>query len=179
MTLDAGDGLRFDLGRESRFFFKCQRCRACCNNKRIVPDESETARLAGHLGISPERLRDRFLDADGAIRLKPNGDCAFLDERGCGIHPARPQVCRLFPLGLIRDEEGRERFSLMPLHPDCVGYLGEDETVASYLASEGVDPAPENAGVEPMEDPDTGPAGETDGGTGTKGEGGLGGRGRV
>lgn len=138
MTFDGPDGLRFDLDLSSPFFFKCQRCRACCNNKRIAPDDGEIARMAERMGLSPAEMRARFLDpTDGTIRLKPDGDCVFLDERGCGIHPARPSVCRLFPLGLIRDGSGLERFSLMPLHPDCVGYLGEDGTVASYLQSEG------------------------------------------
>lgn len=152
MTLDGGDGLCFDLERSSPFFFKCQRCRACCNNKRIVPDQSEIERMAGRLGVSPGELRDRFLNpSDGTLRLKPDGDCVFLDDRGCGIHPARPLVCRLFPLGLVRGEDGRDRFSLMPLHPDCVGYLGEEGTVASYLASEGA--TPEVDGADPVPDP--------------------------
>ncbi len=82
-----------------------------------------------------------FLDpADGTIRLKPNGDCVFLDEHGCGIHPARPLVCRLFPLGIIWDETGRERFGLMPLHPDCLGYMSDEGTVEEYLESEGANP---------------------------------------
>jgi len=99
-------------------------------------------------------MRTRFIDpADGTIRLKNDGDCVFLDAEGCGVHPARPLVCRLFPLGLIRDESGRERFSLMPLHPDCVGYLGEDGTVASYLRSEGAAPDPADGDGDPAEPP--------------------------
>ncbi len=145
------DGLCFNLERSSPFFFKCQRCRACCNNKRIAPDAGEIARMAERLGIPSDDLRARFLDpADGTIRLKPDGDCVFLDGSGCGIHPARPLVCRLFPLGFVRSGDGRERFSLMPLHPDCVGYLGEDGTVASYLASEGA--APEADETDPVPD---------------------------
>ncbi len=161
MTFDGPDGLRFDLDRSSPFFFKCQRCRACCNNKRIVPDDGEVARMAGRMGLSAEETRARFLDPDdGTIRLKPDGDCVFLDERGCGIHPVRPLVCRLFPLGLVRGEDGRERFSLMPLHPDCVGYLGEEGTVASYLQSEGAgggNPAKPPAGIVRAEEGDERP----------------------
>jgi Fe-S-cluster containining protein len=153
MTFGGEDGLRFDLERPSLFFFKCQRCRACCNNKRIVPVEGEIGRMAAGLAVPPQELRARFLDpAEGTIRLKPDGDCIFLDERGCGIHPVRPLVCRLFPLGVIRDESGAERFSLMPLHPDCVGYLGEEGTVAEYLASEEavLDPAKDDSPPHPQ-----------------------------
>lgn len=141
MILDDEGGLRFDLGRDGRFFFKCRRCRTCCNNKRIIPDEAETERIGARLGISREELRESLLDpADGSIRLKPNGDCVFLDERGCGIHPARPLVCRLFPLGVVWDEEGREKFGPMPLHPDCLGYLSDEGTVEEFLESEGANP---------------------------------------
>jgi uncharacterized protein len=138
MIFDDGGGLRFGLGLESPFFFKCQRCRACCNNKRISPDAAEVERMAARLGTTPDDFRGRFLDPeDGTLRLRPNGDCIFLNEEGCGIHPARPLVCRLFPLGLLRDEAGRESFGLMPLHPDCVGYLSDEGTIADYLESEG------------------------------------------
>ncbi|MCX6561261.1 MAG: YkgJ family cysteine cluster protein [Candidatus Aminicenantes bacterium] len=138
MIFDDGSGLRFGLDRESPFFFKCQRCRVCCNNKRIVPDAAEVERMAARLATTPDDFRTRHLDpADGTIRLRPDGDCVFLNEEGCGIHPARPLVCRLFPLGLLRNEAGRERFGLMPLHPDCVGYLSDEGTIAGYLESEG------------------------------------------
>jgi Fe-S-cluster containining protein len=132
VILDDESGLRFGLRRDGRFFFKCRRCRTCCNNKRIVPDPAEVERMAARLGVPAEEFR--------SSRLKPNGDCVFLDASGCGLHPARPLVCRLFPLGLIWDDEGRERFGLMPLHPDCLGYLSDESTVEEFLESEGANP---------------------------------------
>jgi hypothetical protein len=141
VIFDDEGGLRFGLSRDGRFYFKCRRCRTCCNNKRIVPDRAEIERMAARLGLSEEAFRASLLDpADGTIRLKPNGDCTFLDEHGCGVHPVRPLVCRLFPLGLIWDETGRERFGLMPLHPDCLGYVSDESTIEEYLESEGANP---------------------------------------
>jgi Fe-S-cluster containining protein len=141
VILEDEGGLRFGLSRDDRLYFKCRRCRTCCNNKRIVPDRAEIERLAARLGLPEAAFRSSFLEpADGTIRLRPNGDCVFLDERGCGVHPARPLVCRLFPLGLIWDDEGRERFGLMPLHPDCLGYLSDEGTVEELLEAEGANP---------------------------------------
>ncbi|MDD8027655.1 MAG: YkgJ family cysteine cluster protein, partial [Acidobacteriota bacterium] len=101
MTFGGEEGLRFDLDRSSGFFFKCQRCRACCNNKRIFPDEGEIGRMAEQLAVELDEFRAHFLDpSDGTIRLTPDGDCVFLNADGCGVHPARPLVCRLFPLGV-------------------------------------------------------------------------------
>jgi hypothetical protein len=71
------------------------------------------------------------------LRNKSDGSCLFLTAGGCAVHPDRPLVCRLYPLGQIIDSGGNEKYSVMPLHPDCVGLLGEDETVESYLRSQG------------------------------------------
>ncbi len=141
MIFDDGDSLRFDLGPDSPFFFKCQRCRVCCNNKRIAPNEYEIGRMAARCGLSTAGFTANFLaDGERTIRLKPDGDCMFLTADGCGIHPDRPLVCRLFPLGLIRGQDGRLKYSLMPLHPDCVGYLSGEGTIRNYLDSEGTGP---------------------------------------
>lgn len=137
--LDEG-GLSFGLRRESPYSFKCQRCGVCCNNKRIVPSAGERKRLAVFLGTDEERFAAEYLDsASGELRLKSDGDCIFLGPDGCRVHPARPLVCRLFPLGMLRDEAGNESFGIMPLHPDCLGMLGEDGTVEEDLRKQGAD----------------------------------------
>jgi Fe-S-cluster containining protein len=136
---DDGEALSFRLTRESRYSFKCQRCNACCNNKRLCLSPAERSRLAEYLRIPGEVFDREYLDpASGEVRVKENGDCVFLSPDGCGVHPARPQVCRLFPLGILRDEAGRESFGVMPLHPDCLGLLGTDGTVEEDLKAQGV-----------------------------------------
>jgi len=134
------DDLGFKLDRGGAFFFKCHRCGVCCNNKRIRPTESEIRRMAESLKWSTRRFEEECLDRQtGELKVQPDGDCVFLGPEGCRVHPARPLVCRLFPLGVIWDDAGREKFGLMPPHPDCIGYYGREETVADYLLSQGAD----------------------------------------
>ncbi len=136
---DDDGSLSFRLTRQSPYSFKCQRCKACCNNKRLIVSPFERAQLAAYLGLSEKQFEGECLDPkSGEVRVKENGDCLFLGPDGCRIHPVRPQVCRLFPLGILHDEEGREFFGLMPLHPDCVGLLGTDGTVEDDLKRQGV-----------------------------------------
>lgn len=140
--IDEG-GLSFGLRRDSPYSFKCQRCGVCCNNKRIVPSPAERERLAAFLGMDGERFAAEYLDPDsGELKLTKDGDCIFLCSDGCRVHPARPLVCRLFPLGLLRDENGNESFGVMPLHPDCLGMLGTDGTVEEDLKAQGADAGP-------------------------------------
>ena len=139
-VFDDDVSLSFRLDRNSPYSFKCQRCGVCCNNKRIKPDPEERSRLAVFLGISSDRFSADYLElSTGELRLTSNGDCLFLGPDGCRVHPARPLVCRLFPLGLIRDENGQEKFGVMPLHPDCLGMLRTDGTVDDDLRSQGAD----------------------------------------
>jgi len=137
---DDNVSLSFRLNRQSPYAFKCQRCGVCCNNKRIEPDKEEKTRLAAFLGIPAERFAAEYLEPNtGELALRPNGDCLFLNPDGCRVHPARPLVCRLFPLGLIRNDQGIESFGIMPLHPDCLGLFGTDGTVGDDLRSQGAE----------------------------------------
>ncbi|MFZ2054729.1 MAG: YkgJ family cysteine cluster protein [Candidatus Aminicenantales bacterium] len=132
--------LVFDLKKESPFSFKCQVCSACCFNKAIRVAPYEALRLARNLGITTTDFHRTCTEEGGIVlRNKPDGSCIFLDSRGCGVHPDRPLVCRLYPLGQITDKEGREKYASMPLHPDCLGHFGADGTVESYLDSQGVE----------------------------------------
>jgi Fe-S-cluster containining protein len=131
--------LRFDLERSSPFFFKCQRCGVCCSNKAIKIGPYEILRLSRNLGITTGELPDAYLENQAfIIRRKPDGDCIFLAAHGCLVHPDRPLVCRLFPLGLLWDAEGKERLGNMPPHPDCLGYWSDEGTVEAYLETQDV-----------------------------------------
>ena len=133
--------LVFDLKRDSPFAFKCQVCSACCQNKAIRIAPYEALRLARNLKITTTEVYRAYTDEGGIIlRNKPDGSCIFLDSRGCGVHPDRPLVCRLFPLGQIVDSQGATKYASMPLHPDCLGLFGTDGTVESYLESQGALP---------------------------------------
>lgn len=130
--------LVFDLEGHSPFSFKCQVCGACCHNKAIEVSPYEARRLAACRGVTLEEFYRLYAEEDAAIiRNRPDGSCVFLGAGGCVVYPDRPLVCRMFPLGLIADDRGRERYGSMPLHQDCLGIPGSEGTVASYLEDQG------------------------------------------
>lgn len=100
----------------------CSGCSACCRGmgKSIVLDPCDIFRLEMGLGLSFEALLADKLElnlADGLIlpNLRQEGPeeaCAFLNEEGrCRIHPYRPGICRLFPLGRVYEEHGFRYFN--------------------------------------------------------------------
>lgn len=133
--------LVFGLELASPFSFNCQACGACCHNKVIEIGPYETARLAANRGLPVEEFRRLLTEEDGVTLLnRPDGSCVFLEGGRCAVHPDRPLVCRMFPIGLIRDSRGDERFGVMPLHPDCLGIVDSDLTVELYLENQGAEP---------------------------------------
>lgn len=95
----------------------CAGCSSCCRGmgNTIVLDPYDVWRLTGGLGVSLQQLLAGHLElnvVDGIIlpNLKLAGDseqCTFLNEEGrCSIHPYRPGICRLFPLGRYYEDEG-------------------------------------------------------------------------
>ena len=88
----------------------CQGCSACCRGMgtSIVLDPLDIFRLTTQLEMTFEQLLQKYAElnvVDGVIlpNLKMTGAeeaCAFLNAEGrCSIHPHRPGICRLFPLG--------------------------------------------------------------------------------
>lgn len=99
----------------------CKGCSACCQGmgESIIVDPYDTYRLTGGLGRSFESLLEKELElhvVDGIIlpNLKMTGEkeaCVFLTEQErCGIHPYRPGMCRLFPLGRFYENHGFQYF---------------------------------------------------------------------
>lgn len=95
----------------------CVGCSSCCRGmgNTIVLDPYDVWRLTGGLSVSLQQLLAGHLElnvVDGIIlpNLKLAGDseqCTFLNEEGrCSIHPYRPGICRLFPLGRYYEEDG-------------------------------------------------------------------------
>lgn len=88
----------------------CRGCSDCCRGmgNSIVLDPYDIYRLTTGLSMSFEALLESYIElnvADGLIlpNLKMNKEsnhCGFLNDRGrCSIHPLRPGMCRIFPLG--------------------------------------------------------------------------------
>jgi len=93
--------------------FECRRCGDCCQGRGgIVLMQKDVIRLSRHLNFS----RDEFLSRHTTIEHNkvllnsgPDGYCVFY-EQGCGVHPARPDICRAWPFfrGNLIDETSWE-----------------------------------------------------------------------
>lgn len=99
----------------------CAGCSACCRGmgNSIVLTPYDACLLTNNLGCGFDRLLAGHIELsviDGLIlpSLKMTGEkeqCSFLNDNGrCSIHPFRPGICRLFPLGRIYDENGFKYF---------------------------------------------------------------------
>ena len=88
----------------------CEGCSQCCRGmgNSIILDPYDVYRLTTGIGKSMQELLATSVElnvVDGVIlpNLKMQGTreaCAYLDAEGrCSIHPYRPGICRLFPLG--------------------------------------------------------------------------------
>lgn len=103
----------------------CKGCFACCQGmgSSIVLDPLDIFRLSAGLGSTFEELMAGSIELnveEGVIlpNLKmagPTERCSFLNGEGrCSIHPYRPGICRLFPLG--RYYEGRGFSYFLQVH---------------------------------------------------------------
>ncbi|WP_026524706.1 YkgJ family cysteine cluster protein [Butyrivibrio sp. MB2005] len=115
------DGKLYDIGDMAKLGVDdCSGCHACCcgMGDSITLDPYDVYRLEKGLGKSFEELLSENLElrvADGIILpcLKMDGDekCTFLNREGrCSIHPHRPGICRLFPLGRIFEDNTHKYF---------------------------------------------------------------------
>jgi len=75
-------------------------CKACCCRPAIVFTDDDIEILARHFAISEERLKELYLEhhPDNVYYAKrKNRYCCFLTEdHQCGIHKAKPCVCRMY-----------------------------------------------------------------------------------
>lgn len=99
----------------------CKGCSSCCQGmgQSIILDPLDIYRLTGNLQVTFEELLADKIElnvVDGIIlpNLKMGGEretCAFLNSEGrCSIHPFRPAICRLFPLGRFYEDKSFRYF---------------------------------------------------------------------
>jgi uncharacterized protein len=134
--------LDFDLDRRTPFSFACRACGRCCAGKIIMAGPHEVLGMARLLGISTTDFLTLYTEHGGTtLRFGADGRCVFLKaDGGCGVHPRRPLVCRLYPLGRATDGTGDEKFARFPKEEGCQGEFGTDGTIEDFLGSQGVDP---------------------------------------
>lgn len=122
----------------ARFSYVCHRCLKCCHDKLIQVNPYEAARLARRLGISTTKFLAEHLEDGVYLRRVENGACSFLGPQGCTVHPDRPLVCRLYPLGRHVSAGGEVRYSHHPPHPESLGVYGESGTIEEFLRQQEV-----------------------------------------
>lgn len=99
----------------------CQGCSACCQGmgSSILLDPRDIWLLTKGTGKDFEGLLAEHAElvlSDGIVLpcLRMAGKeetCTFLDREGrCSIHPFRPGICRMFPLGRYYEETGFRYF---------------------------------------------------------------------
>lgn len=105
----------------------CEGCSDCCGGmgNSVILDPMDLFRLSEGTGLAFEALMEDKIElsvVDGIIlpNLKMSSGeetCAFLNPEGrCGIHPYRPGICRLFPLGRYYDREARTFRYFLQVH---------------------------------------------------------------
>jgi uncharacterized protein len=133
--------LDFCLERKSPFSFTCQVCGHCCTGKVIMVGPHEILGMSRILGINTTDFLALYAENGGTtLRFDADGRCVFVTPAGCKVHPRRPLVCRLYPLGRTVDETGEERFAVFPPEPGCGAKTGSAGTVESFLESQSVEP---------------------------------------
>lgn len=124
---------------DSSFAYHCNACNKCCHGKGIQVNPYETMRLSNHLGVGTTEFRKHYLNQQ-MLKHKPDSDaCIFLGKNGCTVHKDRPLVCRLYPLGRLRLDDGREIFTELSPHPESKGEYGSTSTVDKYLQTQEVE----------------------------------------
>ena len=131
----------FDMTRDSAFSYACHGCNNCCVNKAIRVGPYEILRLARFLGLSTTEFLAEHTEAGGTVlRIRDNGECGFLGERGCTVHPDRPLACRIYPLARWVAPDGAESFGHLAAHPKTAGVYGRSGAVQDYLDQQGLAP---------------------------------------
>lgn len=99
----------------------CKGCSACCHGmgQSIVLDPLDMYNMTIGLNKTPEELLATVLElntVDGLalpnLKMQEKEEaCHFLNEEGrCSIHPYRPGICRIFPLGRLYEENSFRYF---------------------------------------------------------------------
>jgi uncharacterized protein len=133
------------LALTDRLPLSCTRSGTCCYGKMVWLNPWELARMAAAKGISSHEFRDRYcefggirLRFDGAALWKGQAPCSqYVPDQGCAVHEGRPLVCRLFPLGRMRQGEALfyfHRKKTFPCLDECPEVADRPQlTVADYL----------------------------------------------
>ncbi len=127
--------------------FECTKCGACCRDEflLVTVTSSDIVKIAAVLGLGPNEMLkaldfyvvsndqpapvglEKFpsVATEGglafiALKKMENGECVFLKENLCMIHPVRPTVCRSFPF-VFNESDGQRTWGLSAKKKICPG----------------------------------------------------------
>jgi Fe-S-cluster containining protein len=94
------DRITLELHQEAFSIVDCTKCANCCRTLRPVFSEADIARIAEHLGMTPDEFIATYPERDeeeGCYRIKTT-PCSFLgDDNRCTAYEVRPEECQGYP----------------------------------------------------------------------------------
>jgi len=92
--------------------FDCKVCGSCCKDRHdLILTPYDVFRLARYLTRTTEEIirnycevyerRNSHLPVVRVLPRPPEACCPFLRNRKCAVHPAKPILCRVFPLAKV------------------------------------------------------------------------------
>lgn len=118
---EVSDGKLYDVNDMAKLGCQdCEGCSACCRGmgESIILDPLDVFRITLYLDRCFEEMLNNEFElnvVDGIIlpylNMGENEVCPFLNKSGrCDIHPSRPGICRIFPLGRYYDNHDFKYF---------------------------------------------------------------------
>ncbi len=82
--------------------FDCRMCGYCCEGQGgIVVSPTDLDRICQHLELDSTTFTERYgCVQNGKLKVRTGDDgfCIFFEKgRGCGVHVAKPDICRAWP----------------------------------------------------------------------------------
>ena len=120
----------------------CKGCSDCCRGMEhtITLNPLDVFRLKQELGMDFNGILARaaeLVTVEGILlpilKMNEKDQCVFLNEQGrCMIHTARPDICRLFPLG--RYYKDRRHYYILQVN-ECSNKERVDIEVSKWIAA--------------------------------------------
>jgi Fe-S-cluster containining protein len=125
------------MERTSAFSYLCNQCARCCHDQVITLSPYDIVRIARGAGISTGEAIEKYTMRRGSLlRFDLSGACIALDGTACTIHDGRTLACRLYPLGMERDEGGAETFVRLQPALGSRGTYGDGATVHDFVGTQ-------------------------------------------
>jgi Fe-S-cluster containining protein len=98
------------LSKKSKIRFHCQQSGQCCHHNEVMLNPYDIMEMAKFLKMPSLAFIMEYVSIHiggsshlpiAMLKQIQSGNCAFLKDKKCSIHPAKPKICRAFPLAAI------------------------------------------------------------------------------